>query len=208
MNRLRRWSAATVLASTPLAFTAPADPENPAPPTLPPHPISSSVDRVVERLEEERKAPCRKAIDEGVPCFPVSTEIQGPAFSVRDSLSNLGPAGAPRPDRPPTKDELRPWRPGPIGLVVPFVTLDPGCVGKSVLKAFKGKNDVYYLYRVRDAHGERVALHDRRLDAATYQGALEFLGKFEGECEALAAYRREERRSTPGDGKAGTPSPP
>ena len=29
-------------------------------------------------------------------------------------------------------------------------TFDPTCVGKSVLKKLKGKNDAYYLYRVRD----------------------------------------------------------
>jgi len=40
-----------------------------------------------------------------------------------------------------------------------------------------------------------VALYDRRLDAAGFQGEAEFLGKFEGECEAMAALRHEERRT-------------
>jgi hypothetical protein len=195
MTPLRRWSAATVLLSTPLAFAPPARAEDPPPPS--PRPISGSVDRVVDKLEEERKGPCRKAIEEGVPCFPVSTEIQGPKVSVRDSLGDLGPAKATSPDRPPTRDDMDAFRPGPIGTVMNFATLDPGCVGKSVLKSLQGKNDVYYLYRVRDVHGERVVLHDRRLNAITYQGDLEFLGRFEGECEALAAYRRQERRLPP-----------
>ncbi len=74
-------------------------------------------------------------------------------------------------------------------------SFDPTCVGKSVLKSLKGKNDTYYLYRLRDVAGERVALYDRRLDSATFQGALELLGRFDGECKALAAYRREDRRT-------------
>ena len=201
MTPLRRWSAATVLLSTPLALTPPTHAEDPPPPRPPPHPIRGSVDRVVEKLEEERKAPCGKAIEEGVPCFPVSTEIQGFKVSVRDALGDLGPLRATSPDRPPTRSDLDAFRPGPAATLMNLATFDPGCLGKSLLKSLKGENDVYYLYRVRDVQGERVVLHDRRLDAITYQGDLEFLGRFEGECDALAAYRREERkrpRSGPG----------
>jgi hypothetical protein len=75
------------------------------------------------------------------------------------------------------------------------VTIDPVCVGKSVLKRVRGRNDTYYLYRVRDIHGERVILVDHRMDAKRFQGEIAFLGKFDGECEAQAAYRREQRRS-------------
>ncbi len=179
-----------MLLSTPLAFGTPAQAEDPPPP----RPIAESVDRVVDKLEEERKAPCRKAIDEGVPCFPVSTEIHGPKVSVRDSLGDLGPAKATSPDRPPTKDDMGAFRPGPTATLMNFVTFDPVCVGKSLFKSLKGKNDTYYLYRVRDAYGERIVLQDRRLNALTYQGDLEFLGRFDGECNALAAYRREDRK--------------
>jgi hypothetical protein len=77
------------------------------------------------------------------------------------------------------------------------LTFDPGCVGKSALKKLKGKNDVYYLYRIRDVHGVRVALYDRRLEATTFQGDLEFLGRFDGECDALGAYRQEQRKLEP-----------
>ena len=69
------------------------------------------------------------------------------------------------------------------------------CIGKSALKKLKGKNDTYYLYRLRDVHGERVVLFDHRLDASRFQGDIAFLGKFDGECEALVAYRREQRRT-------------
>jgi hypothetical protein len=180
--------------ATPLALAPGVAADDPPPTTLPPRPISDSIERVVRRLEEERKEACRRATEAGVPCFPVSTEATKPEVSVRDSLRDLGPPSKPSPNRPPTLDELKGYRPGPVAEVVPLVTFDPGCVGKSALKRLKGKNDTYYLYRVRDVHGERVALYDRRLDAATFQGALEFLGRFEGECAAVAAFRREERK--------------
>ncbi len=183
-----------MLVATPLALAPAVAADDPPPTTLPPRPLHDSIERVVQRLEEEGKEACRRAVEAGVPCFPVSTEATKPESSVRDSLRDLGPASKPGPYRPPTLHELKEYRPGPAGEVVPLVKFDPGCVGKSVLKRLKGKNDTYYLYRVRDAHGERVALYDRRLDAAPFQGALEFLGRFDGECEALAAYRREDRK--------------
>ena len=168
--------------------------EDPPPTTLPPRPISNSIEKVVERLEKEREDPCRKAVAEGKPCFPVSTSVRGPQASVRESLGVLLPNTAPSPDRPPTKDGLAPYRPGPVGPVIPLLKFDPGCVGKAVLKKLKGKNDTYYLYRIRDVHGVRAALYDRRPDATTFQGDLEFLGRFDGECEALAAFRLEQRK--------------
>jgi hypothetical protein len=90
---------------------------------------------------------------------------------------------------------MQAYRPGPVGPVSAGIGFDPVCVGKSLLKRIKGKNDTYYLYRVRDVHGERVALFDHRLEAASFQGALEYLGRFDGECDALSAYRREDRKT-------------
>jgi hypothetical protein len=182
-----------VLVATPLALAPAVSADDPPPTTLPPRPLTDSIERVVRRLEEERKEACRKAVEAGVLCFPVSTEVSKPEVSVRDSLRDLGPPSKPSPNRPPTLDELKTFRPGPR-LVLPGLTIDPGCVAKSALKRLKGKNDTYYLYRVRDVNGERVALYDRRLDAATFQGALEYLGRFDSECEAVAAYRREDRK--------------
>jgi hypothetical protein len=198
-----RWLAIVVL-STPLVHVrASADEPPPAADDAPPaarpsRPIGESADRLVRKLDDDRKAPCGKAT-EGVPCFPVSIERSGPEWtiSVRDSLDDLGPSGKTSPNRPPTKEEMRAFRPGSAGLVIPFATFDPGCVGKSALKRLKGKNDTYYLYRVRDVQGERVALYAHRLEAATFQGSLEFLGRFEGECKALSAYKHEERKTSP-----------
>jgi hypothetical protein len=198
-----RWSVTAVLALFLAPLSAvPADdpPPPPTPPstTIPSRPLRDSVERVVGKVEEDRKAPCRKVAD-GVPCFSTSIEVGPPEVttSVRDSLRDLGPPGR---ASAPTIEEMKAFRPGPLSQVFPLVSFDPGCVGKSALKWLKGRNDTYYLYRVRDVRGERVALYDHRLEAATFQGSLEFLGKFDGECEALAAYRREDR-------KTGTPQP-
>jgi hypothetical protein len=166
--------------------------------------VSDSVDRVVKRMEDERADPCGQAATEGRPCFPVETRIKGEEYSVRKSL---GP-----PDRqkdkpgagtPPTVSEMGPYRPGLEATPINLFSFDPGCLAKGILKSLKGKNDTYYLYRVRDTHGERVALYDRKLDAENFQGELAFLGKFEGECDALAAFRHEELIHPP----SGAPTP-
>lgn len=203
----RRWSAAAVLATS-LARSLAASADDPPPPAddptpvgRPSRPISESADRLIRKLDDERRSPCGKTREPvAVPCFPISIEESRPdlKFSVRDSLRDLGPAGKQSPNRPPTQDELKPFRPGPVGPVVPGFGFDPGCVGKSLLKHIKGKNDTYYLYRMRDVRGEHAALYDHRLDAATFQGDLEFLGRFDGECQALAAYRHEAQKSPAG----------
>ncbi len=188
MHRLRRprraWVVLLLSWGPPVAaFARAVAPGDPPPTTLPPRPISDSIEKVVERLEKERADPCRKTVAEGKPCFPVSTSVRGPQASVRESLGVLPPGTVPRP--------------GPVAPVIPLLAFDPGCVGKSVLKKLKGKSDVYYLYRLRDIHGVRVGLYDRRVDATTFQGDLEFLGRFDGECNALAAYRQEQRKLEP-----------
>ena len=88
-------------------------------------------------------------------------------------------------------------RTAPLSKPAVSATIDPVCAGKSALKRLRGRNDVYYLYRVRDVHGERVVLFDHRLEASRFQGDIALLGRFDGECEAQAAYRREQRRSRP-----------
>lgn len=175
---------------------------SPSPSPAPsPRPIAETAEKVIDRLEAERRDPCLKAARENVPCFPVKTEEKGFDASVRQSLGLPDAPRRPSPGRPPTVGEMDPYRPHPTPPAV-SVTIDPVCVGKSALKRLKGKVDTYFLYRIRDVHGERVVLFDRKLEATTFQGDVAFLGKFEGECEAQAAYRREQRR-TP----APSPSP-
>ena len=137
-----------------------------------------------------------KPIKLGVPCFPVEVHAEGPSVSVRDSLWDFGPKDKQSEHRPPTLKEMQPVRPGPRVGAVPLVSFDPVCAAKHALKAVKGKNDTYYLYRLRDASGEHVVLRDQKLEARAYQGSAEFVGQFEGECAALVAFRHEDRRDT------------
>jgi hypothetical protein len=134
----------------------------------------------------------------------VTTTLKGREYSVRESLG-LPPLDKtkPTPGGAPSTSDMKPFRPGGK-TVVGGVGFDPGCVVKGIVKNLKGKNDVYYLYRVRDVHGTRVAMYDHKVEPATFQGDLEFLGRFEGECSALAAYRHEEAKMAP----SGPPVPP
>jgi hypothetical protein len=132
-----------------------------------------------------------------VPCFPSSVEARGPLYSVADSLRHLGFNNAPVPDRPPTMNEMSPYRSGPVSPVVNLLKIDPFCAVKSILKSVRGKNDVYYLYRVWDHLGEHPVLRESPFDPASFQGIPEFhfelLGRFDDECKAIAAYRHSLR---------------
>ena len=75
-----------------------SSPSSSSPPTPSPRPITESVEKVIDRLEEERKDPCLKAARENVPCFPVKTEEKGFDASVREGLGILGPAEKPTPE--------------------------------------------------------------------------------------------------------------
>jgi hypothetical protein len=147
-------------------------------------------------MEAERNDPCRLAREQGVPCFPARTDLNGPTASVREGLGIIGPMTKPTPGGAPTRDELGPHRPMP-GQSLADVSFDPGCVGKSILKGLRGTNDTYYLYRLRDVNGDRVALYDRRIDPAKFQGEVAFLGEFRGECAAVNAYESERRKLLP-----------
>jgi hypothetical protein len=155
-----------------------------------PRPVSGSVEPVLDKLEEEERERCRKALEQGIPCFPVDVEPRPPDASVRELFGGWRPEKVPDDPQPDEWKENRP-------LPAPFIKLfsfDPGCAAKSVLRSLKGRNNTFYLYRMRDKHGVRAALSDRKVDAETFQGDLEFLGKFDGECDAIAAYRKEDRR--------------
>jgi hypothetical protein len=186
--------AMVAMVAAPLAVGSAASGDEPAPTTLPPRPVSDSVDRVVARVLEEQKTPCEKAKQDGIPCFPVSREVSGPTISVRDILRDLGSEKGPAPDRPPTREEMSPFRPGPAALVAPLFGFDPGCAGKAAIKRLKGRNDAYYLYRVRNQLGEQVLMYDHSVEPGHFQGDVEFLGRIDGECEAVAAYRRADRQ--------------
>ena len=160
-------------------------------------PIAASIDRVVERYVRDRLLPCLRAEAEGVPCFPVSVETEGPRYSVADSLRQMRFDDAPSPDRPPTMTEMGPYRPGPLSAYGTFFTVDPVCKTKWLVDKIAGKGRAYYLYRVWDATGERADLRDHPLVPERFAEVSGFryepLGQFDDECEALAAYRRLQR---------------
>jgi hypothetical protein len=181
----------SLIASAGLAQEASAPPK-----TQPAGPLLQAIDPAVEKWWSENREPCRKPIKLGVPCFPIEIHAEGPIVSVRDSLWDLAPNGRPSEHRPPTAQEMQSVRPAPRSMVAPLMSFDPVCAAKHALKAVEGKNDTYYLYRLRDTSGEHVVLRDRKLDAKAYQGSAEFLGQFDGECAAIAAFRHEDRRDT------------
>jgi hypothetical protein len=201
MGAGRAWLFVVLAATPPSPSPSPSPSASASPPA---RPVSDSVDRVVNRIEDAREDPCKKSAQEGKPCFPVSTTVRGEEYSVRKSLGLPDVEKTkPAPGGAPTVAEMTPYRPGPKIPPGSGFSFDPGCLAKGILKSLKGKNDTYYLYRVRDIHGERVALYDRKLDATNFQGELAFLGKFEGECDALAAFRHEELIHPP----SGAPTP-
>jgi hypothetical protein len=133
------------------------------------------VEQAAERVVDAHVQPCQAADREGVPCFPVSVEQEGPRFSVAEAL--------------------RLYRGG--GRVTPGVGLDPGCGAKKLFRKLKGK--VFYVYRTWDARGERPLLTDRPLDPKAYAANPAFryalVGKYSGDCEALAAWRKALREA-------------
>jgi len=166
-------------------------------------PIHDSIDRAVDAVVLAHLKPCTVSERQGVPCFPVTVEEEGPRFSVAEALRRYRGTGSPAPG-PPTVAEMlghypgKPGAPAPaIGSVGPF---DPVCTTKNLLRKVSGKNTTYHLYRLWDAGGERPLLTDRLLDPNAYRSNpevhYEYLGKFDGECEAVAAWRKALREAT------------
>ena len=147
-------------------------------------------------MENERKDPCLKAKEEGRPCFPVTAIIRGAEYSVRQSLGILGDPEKPVHTTVPTTSEMKEYRPG-SQTPIAGVSIDPVCAIKGLLKSLKGKNNTYYLYVLRDTKGARAQLYDHKLDPLVFQGDLAFVGRFEGECEAVAAWRHEDLKLQP-----------
>lgn len=203
---------ALVLASGTLPAAAPpqATPSpspSPSPTPLPPRPIAESVEPAVERYLREHGRPCTRAEAERIPCFPVSVEAHGPTYSVAESLRDW------KPDPVPPKAGHLSVGVTPSGTVFPQVGFDPVCAGKSLVKGLRGKNDTYYLYRVWDEAGEHAVMRDRPLEPgqSTGVGAPQFvlIGKIEGECEAIAAWRKANREAVERNeqGKGARPRP-
>lgn len=202
MRALRAGLAALLLSCAPFAAAqspAPGPPSPGASPSASPaprRPIAESVEPAVERILREHAQPCTRAEAERVPCFPVTVEVQGPTVSVAEALRDW---------RADTSVSARPeWaRPGsalvsPYGTPLGGVSFDPVCAAKSLLRKAKGGN-AYYLYRVFDRQGEHAVMRDRPLEpgghAAVTSFGYELIGKFDGECEAVAAWNKANREA-------------
>lgn len=160
-------------------------------------PIHDSIERVVERVVQSHAQPCDRASREGVPCFPVSIEQEGPRFSVAEALRRYRGTGSPAPG-PPTVAEIQGQMSGAPQSASGGVGFDPVC---SVRKLFgKLSGTTFYLYRTWDSRGERPILTDRPIDPDDYATRPDFryelVGKYSGDCEAIAAWRKALREAT------------
>lgn len=179
-------------APDPSPSPAPAPSAGPTPDPSPAGTIAASVEPTVERYLREHSRPCSRAEAERVPCFPVSVEEHGPVYSVADSLTRWKPDTSPGVvgNNMPTS---------PYGTPVAGVSFDPVCAGKSLLKGLRGKNDTYYLYRVWDGSGEHAVLRDAPIEPGQHLSPTPFeyelIGKIDGECEAVAAWRKANREA-------------
>jgi len=173
-----------------------------------PRPIADSVDPAVAEVIQKHFPSCGHG-EESVPCFPVTVERQW-QYSVADSLRYLEFDSSPSPSRPPTVDEMKGARPGPLS-ASGGVGFDPICTGKAIVKSITGRTRTFYLYRVWDEEGERALMRETPIDAETFGRAPSVryveLGTFTDECKALAAWRqalRETRARRTAGGEAET----
>jgi len=185
----------------------PSDAAEPRPSPTPAATLFGSVDGAVDRFLRARQ-PCPEDAGRHVPCFPVEVVRRAPDASVEESLGELGSENAPSPGRPPSTAELRGQGPETLHPPGTLVGTDPVCTAKRLWRWIRGRGDTYYVYRVVEPSGERMALYDHPLAAedfsATPDVSFEFLGQYGGECAAVAAYRRAARAGSAA-GEADTP---
>jgi hypothetical protein len=195
-----RLAAVVVLAS--IGPAAPA--QDPAPAPSPSragrrrYPIRDSIDRVLDAVVAAHLKPCDNAQRQGVPCFPVSVEEKGPRFSVAEALRRYRATGSPAPGVP-TVAEIQDQMSGAPQSASGGVGFDAVCTAKNLVRKLSGRSTAFYLYRMRDERGERPFLTDRELDPKAYANPgvhYEYIGRFDGECAAVAAWRRALREST------------
>jgi hypothetical protein len=152
------------------------------------------VESAVERFVRERLSPCGGS--QGVPCFPVTLEVEGRRYSVREDLENLRFDGRPVPGTLPTHADMiqQGANPRPASGSVGFDPKAIVCKTRQLLRKIQGKSRKYYLYRVWDETGERALLRDQPMDpevaAASPHMQYVALGEFGDECAAMRAYLR------------------
>jgi len=200
-STLRVAGAVVVLASVGTASAAAAQDPAPASTRAPARrrrPIHDSIDRVLDAVVLAHMKPCDVAQQRGVPCFPVSVEQEGPRFSVAEALRRYRGTGSPAPG-PPTVAEIQGQMSGqPLSDRLTLGSFDPVCTAKKLFG--KKAGTTFHLYRTWDARGERPLLTEQLLDPKAYalnpDSHFEYLGKYDGECEAVAAWREALRKAT------------
>jgi hypothetical protein len=192
---------AGVVALASIGFVAAG--EDTAPPTRPARaarrrPIHDSVERVVDAVVEAHLKPCDRAARLRVPCFPVSVEQEGPRFSVAEALRRYRGVGSPAPGVPTVAEIQKQMAGQPLSDRLTFGSFDPVCSARKLFG--KKAGTTFHLYRFWDARGERPLLTEQPLDPKAYVANIdahyEYLGKFDGECEAVAAWRKALREAT------------
>jgi len=174
-------------------------------------PIRDSIDRVIERIVLAHLQPCDLARRDGVPCFPTGIEQEGPRFSVAEALRRYRGTGAPAPGVPTVAD-IQGQMSGAPQSASGGVSTDPVCGARKLWKKLQGKSTSYHLYRTWDERGERPLLSDHRLDPEDYRinphFHFEYLGEFDGECAAVAAWNKALRDAVDRDSGPPSPEPP
>lgn len=155
--------------------------------------IRLSIDRAVTEVLDAHEQPCERAEREGMPCFPITVETEGPRFSVAEAMRRYRPLGGkPAPGGAPTNSEMqeqltgRRWPHAGVGF-------DPGCAAKSLARSLRTGSNTFYLYRLQDTTGTRPLLLDHKLSRDTLRTRpeiRELVGEYFGECEAMAAWRK------------------
>jgi hypothetical protein len=154
------------------------------------------VDRAVETVLAAHEKPCERADRQGIPCFPVGVDQEGPRFSVAEALRRYRATGSSAPGSP-TSSETAGFLSGAPLSASGGVGFDPVCAAKKLFGKHAGTT--FHLYRVWDERGERPMLTEKPLDPEHFRGnpALRYVlvGTYTGECEAVAAWRQALREA-------------
>jgi hypothetical protein len=172
--------------------------------------IRLSIDDAVTEVMRSHERPCERADRDGVPCFPVTVETEGPRFSVSEALRRYRAIGKPEPSGAPTRAEIQKQLTGTPRSPLVGYSSDPGCVLKSLVRMIGGGGNTFFLYRTQDPSGTRPLLTDRRLSRETlalHPEVRELLGEYFGECDAIAAWRKALREQLAAEKEADDPSP-
>ncbi len=181
----------------------------PAPKAKARQPIRVSIDDAVAEVLRAHEQPCDRAEREGVPCFPLTVETEGPRFSVAEALRRYSAtSGRPAPGGPPRTAELQKQFSGTPATPLGGYSFDPGCALKSLRRMVSGRGNTFYLYRIQDRLGTEPLLTDHRLSREALEAhpeIRELMGEYFGECDAINAWRKALREQRAAEQAADDP---